>query len=112
MSVGKMRTFECDNNFARVRCCLCCSCGHRARHSFPARRSSDLADSLGADSFDGEDLPPVAVELAWDGPATGAVDARSEEHTSELQSQFHLVCRLLLEKKNRCSCSRFCRVCT
>src|SRR5438309_8432843 len=27
------------------------------------------------------------------------VDVRSEEHTSELQSQFHLVCRLLLEKK-------------
>src|SRR5689334_23524868 len=27
--------------------------------------------------------------------------ARSEEHTSELQSQFHLVCRLLLEKKNK-----------
>src|SRR5689334_23709762 len=26
-------------------------------------------------------------------------DQRSEEHTSELQSQFHLVCRLLLEKK-------------
>src|SRR5689334_25044756 len=26
-------------------------------------------------------------------------DVRSEEHTSELQSQFHLVCRLLLEKK-------------
>src|SRR5689334_23968976 len=25
---------------------------------------------------------------------------RSEEHTSELQSQFHLVCRLLLDKKN------------
>src|SRR5689334_23608485 len=25
--------------------------------------------------------------------------ARSEEHTSELQSQFHIVCRLLLEKK-------------
>src|SRR5689334_19823065 len=29
--------------------------------------------------------------------------ARSEEHTSELQSQFHLVCRLLLEKKNSSS---------
>src|SRR5438309_4995639 len=31
------------------------------------------------------------------------VDAilRSEEHTSELQSQFHLVCRLLLEKKKK-----------
>src|SRR5438309_6786605 len=27
-------------------------------------------------------------------------ELRSEEHTSELQSQFHLVCRLLLEKKN------------
>src|SRR5438309_5874013 len=27
------------------------------------------------------------------------VPSRSEEHTSELQSQFHLVCRLLLEKK-------------
>src|SRR2546429_5769897 len=28
---------------------------------------------------------------------------RSEEHTSELQSRLHLVCRLLLEKKNRSS---------
>src|SRR2546422_7769271 len=28
--------------------------------------------------------------------------ARSEEHTSELQSRLHLVCRLLLEKKNGC----------
>src|SRR5689334_23765134 len=34
------------------------------------------------------------------GNGPGAVGrARSEEHTSELQSQFHLVCRLLLEKK-------------
>src|SRR5687768_17963211 len=30
----------------------------------------------------------------------GAADGRSEEHTSELQSRLHLVCRLLLEKKN------------
>src|SRR5438309_10688124 len=29
------------------------------------------------------------------------VTQRSEEHTSELQSQFHLVCRLLLEKKKK-----------
>src|SRR5689334_24182625 len=29
------------------------------------------------------------------------ITERSEEHTSELQSQFHLVCRLLLEKKKR-----------
>src|SRR5438309_6271552 len=28
-------------------------------------------------------------------------EPRSEEHTSELQSQFHLVCRLLLEKKKQ-----------
>src|SRR5437868_7910537 len=27
---------------------------------------------------------------------------RSEEHTSELQSRFDIVCRLLLEKKNKC----------
>src|SRR5689334_24115155 len=32
-------------------------------------------------------------------PALKAGFVRSEEHTSELQSQFHLVCRLLLEKK-------------
>src|SRR5689334_23774897 len=32
--------------------------------------------------------------------ADGTLPPRSEEHTSELQSQFHLVCRLLLEKKN------------
>src|SRR5688572_32675061 len=31
----------------------------------------------------------------------GAADRRSEEHTSELQSQSNLVCRLLLEKKKR-----------
>src|SRR3712207_8181666 len=30
----------------------------------------------------------------------GAVEDRSEEHTSELQSRQYLVCRLLLEKKN------------
>src|SRR5687768_18286994 len=30
-----------------------------------------------------------------------AIDDRSEEHTSELQSRLHLVCRLLLEKKNK-----------
>src|SRR5689334_23572235 len=31
--------------------------------------------------------------------ANAPLRPRSEEHTSELQSQFHLVCRLLLEKK-------------
>src|SRR2546429_6246435 len=31
----------------------------------------------------------------------GYGDSRSEEHTSELQSRLHLVCRLLLEKKKK-----------
>src|SRR5690348_10377482 len=33
-------------------------------------------------------------------PPYAAIGMRSEEHTSELQSPVHLVCRLLLEKKN------------
>src|SRR2546427_8438296 len=33
--------------------------------------------------------------------ARGAASVRSEEHTSELQSQSNLVCRLLLEKKKK-----------
>src|SRR2546430_12667242 len=36
--------------------------------------------------------------------------ARSEEHTSELQSQSNLVCRLLLEKKKKYSCKRLSSV--
>src|SRR5258705_6770496 len=39
----------------------------------------------------------LAAEAAW--AATTAANWRSEEHTSELQSLRHLVCRLLLEKK-------------
>src|SRR5687768_18073880 len=34
-------------------------------------------------------------------PRASGQDPRSEEHTSELQSRLHLVCRLLLEKKNK-----------
>src|SRR5215813_15605889 len=34
-------------------------------------------------------------------PAAGLAHDRSEEHTSELQSRPHLVCRLLLEKKKK-----------
>src|SRR2546422_4467021 len=40
-------------------------------------------------------------------PPTGGV--RSEEHTSELQSRLHLVCRLLLEKKKNQKCARVIR---
>src|SRR2546422_3402059 len=35
------------------------------------------------------------------GNATAVIGKRSEEHTSELQSRLHLVCRLLLEKKKK-----------
>src|SRR2546425_3900749 len=38
--------------------------------------------------------------------ARRAIHARSEEHTSELQSLAYLVCRLLLEKKNNCKYRR------
>src|SRR5437667_4585190 len=47
------------------------------------------------------DLAPGASEsLSLATPSHPALFLRSEEHTSELQSHHHLVCRLLLEKKN------------
>src|SRR5690606_39876503 len=42
----------------------------------------------------------VDVDLTGGG-VSGGREVRSEEHTSELQSRENLVCRLLLEKKNR-----------
>src|SRR5207249_6173124 len=49
-----------------------------------------------------EDEHPITAQLFGANPAVMAEAAkmRSEEHTSELQSRFELVCRLLLEKKN------------
>src|SRR5690348_17590130 len=46
-----------------------------------------------------EGNPLVVVELSTMEDAVSLVRHRSEEHTSELQSPVHLVCRLLLEKK-------------
>src|SRR2546422_7426929 len=49
----------------------------------------------------------LPVRVARRAPVSGALrrrspaDHRSEEHTSELQSRLHLVCRLLLEKKKK-----------
>src|SRR5438309_6010016 len=87
---------------------LYCSVDHRALHSFPTRRSSDLFSRASAALV----IPPTPMTATLAGscrrslPTTavasalsGAPESRSEEHTSELQSQFHLVCRLLLEKK-------------
>src|SRR5258705_8119763 len=41
------------------------------------------------------------IQATFPVQGAGIGSARSEEHTSELQSLRHLVCRLLLEKKNR-----------
>src|SRR5437660_7317881 len=47
-------------------------------------------------------LPPASgLPLFNCNPDAGGNVVRSEEHTSELQSRGHLVCRLLLEKKKR-----------
>src|SRR3989442_8090582 len=43
----------------------------------------------------------VGAHLQEDAGQDHAEDGRSEEHTSELQSRPHLVCRLLLEKKKK-----------
>src|SRR5205809_6034139 len=75
--------------------------------SFPTRRSSDLLEppfptAMGvlycspAPSYERE---VYAQAGSQQGPADLDVLLRSEEHTSELQSRLHLVCRLLLEKK-------------
>src|SRR5205814_9105584 len=83
---------------------------HRDLHSFPTRRSSDLAAAdPGRCAFC---RPRHRGAALCRGPAHGFPAAvgpprrlasaswdRSEEHTSELQSLRHLVCRLLLEKK-------------
>src|SRR2546429_2854668 len=47
---------------------------------------------------DGDPLPGLIAQIT--GRPVQANSKRSEEHTSELQSRLHLVCRLLLEKKN------------
>src|SRR5258708_19004104 len=60
-------------------------------HSFPTRRSSDLLVST-----KGRRKPRSCSSSVL---LSGKTE-RSEEHTSELQSPDHLVCRLLLEKKN------------
>src|SRR5690554_7401399 len=48
-----------------------------------------------------EPLPTAIAHSAWVLGTSLVLLARSEEHTSELQSRPHLVCRLLLEKKKK-----------
>src|SRR5256886_11681695 len=67
---------------------------HRYRDRY-ARYAARMLGSLDA----GEDAVQDALVRAFDRLAD--CRERSEEHTSELQSQSNLVCRLLLEKKRR-----------
>src|SRR5438270_5559125 len=70
---------------------------HRHLHSFPTRRSSDL-EPTSRSRRSGRRCCPSRTGAS---PARARwARTRSEEHTSELQSQSNLVCRLLLEKKN------------
>src|SRR5207249_7889475 len=50
---------------------------------------------------DGRGVSPEVLEQAQSEGSLAELLARSEEHTSELQSRFDLVCRLLLEKKKK-----------
>src|SRR2546422_10883894 len=62
---------------------------------FPTRRSSDLTSQSSRPRSNGPASTSASGGMAetwW---------FRSEEHTSELQSRLHLVCRLLLEKKKK-----------
>src|SRR2546430_10371907 len=75
---------------------------------FPTRRSSDLSTGAVEPSHVlsamgvPRDLGVAALRFSFGKDSTMEdVEARSEEHTSELQSQSNLVCRLLLEKKKR-----------
>src|SRR2546430_8939967 len=52
----------------------------------------------------GKNTIPLLLFAFGSDPCVHGLAVRSEEHTSELQSQSNLVCRLLLEKKNSSRC--------
>src|SRR5437870_12213247 len=67
---------------------------HRLLHSFPTRRSSDLARETKVEQPRSRLLQTGWARAVWRIP-------RSEEHTSELQSRGQVVCRLVLEKTSQ-----------
>src|SRR5205809_1979130 len=71
------------------------SCSSRRRSGMGASTSSPSRWGSPAPSSRSRDDDEVM-------PCRPSFNSRSEEHTSELQSRLHLVCRLLLEKKNIC----------
>src|SRR5207248_5552566 len=80
------------------------SLDHPHPHSFPTRRSSDLQNFPAVVVLDPENpkLKKGPFPAWYDPDPAGKgpfFSFRSEEHTSELQSPYDLVCRLLLEKK-------------
>src|SRR5207253_6165003 len=73
----------------------------RIPHTNP-RRLPTRGCSGKTSSGDGEDhQAKTSQEYSTEYRCSGGRAGRSEEHTSELQSRGHLVCRLLLEKKNK-----------
>src|SRR5699024_12092879 len=58
-----------------------------------------LNEDLSSDVSYTEIIQKTSIHLGAEIPDSRYKDWRSEEHTSELQSRFDLVCRLLLEKK-------------
>src|SRR3712207_7229110 len=73
---------------------------HDASSDLVRRRRRPLRRlELGADATVDTALLGVVPQVALQGDRR-PIDARSEEHTSELQSRQYLVCRLLLENKN------------
>src|SRR5690625_5378070 len=69
----------------------------KSNHSFPK-----TIVAIGASTGGPRALQQIIKQLPKDIPVPLLIvqHMRSEEHTSELQSRGHLVCRLLLEKKN------------
>src|SRR5207249_11869115 len=83
---------------------------HNDLPSFPTRRSSDLqapqAPQTPVEAPPDSYTPPTRAQAKTRIEPMSTM--RSEEHTSELQSRFDLVCRLLLEKKKTTALHRLC----
>src|SRR2546429_4001390 len=61
-----------------------------------------LHDALPISTLNAVEVPWLIPKNHWKYAQNAG--SRSEEHTSELQSRLHLVCRLLLEKKKKSTC--------
>src|SRR5207253_10314826 len=88
-----------------------CSAGPRELRSFPTRRSSDLSREVSPGPPLRRDSRVSTRHVRRRSAARSGGVARSEEHTSELQSRGHLVCRLLREKQHSTADSSRCRSC-